>query len=352
MNLKEYFELGAFSLNKDKKKYYFKKFLQQLTLHHYKKSKEYKNILKHLNYNLKNEEIEKIPFLPVNLFKNMKLKSISDKDVFKILRSSGTSKNELSQIYLDKKNSNDQRKILSKIVSTILGKKRIPMLMIDTKPSLKDRSNFNAKIAAFFGFSIFGTNHTFALNPDGSIAYDVINKFLDEYGKSNFFVFGFTNQVYENLFLNLKTNLLNHNFSNGILIHGGGWKKMINIKVNNEKFKKNLFNKIKLSKVFNYYGLVEQTGSIFIECEKCSSLVTSIFSDIIIRDQNFNVQINGKKGFIQVISLLPSSYPGHSLLTEDIGEIVSNNCDCSTIGKRFKIYGRIKNAEIRGCSDI
>ena len=28
-----------------------------------------------------------------------------------------------------------------------------------------------------------------------------------------------------------------------------------------------------------------------------------------------------------------------------------DNCPCGRYGKYFKIYGRIKNAEIRGCSD-
>ena len=59
-----------------------------------------------------------------------------------------------------------------------------------------------------------------------------------------------------------------------------------------------------------------------------------------------------KKGLIQLLSLLPTSYPGHNILTEDIGEIAKDsNCSCSILGKRFKIHGRVKNAEIRGCSD-
>ena len=62
---------------------------------------------------------------------------------------------------------------------------------------------------------------------------------------------------------------------------------------------------------------------------------------------------NGNRGFIQLLSLLPTSYPGHSILTEDIGEIVDNkNCSCPLYGKRFLVHGRIKEAEIRGCSDV
>jgi len=50
--------------------------------------------------------------------------------------------------------------------------------------------------------------------------------------------------------------------------------------------------------------------------------------------------------------LLPISYPGHSILTEDIGTIIGvDNCLCGRMGKYFKINGRLKNAELRGCSD-
>ena len=62
----------------------------------------------------------------------------------------------------------------------------------------------------------------------------------------------------------------------------------------------------------------------------------------------------GEKGLVQLISILPTSYPGHNIITEDIGEIAKDDsaCTCIHYGKRFKIHGRIKNAEIRGCSDI
>ena len=52
-------------------------------------------------------------------------------------------------------------------------------------------------------------------------------------------------------------------------------------------------------------------------------MVTSEFSDIIIRDENFNILKKNETGFIQLFSLLPTSYPGHNILTEDIGKITT-----------------------------
>ena len=57
-------------------------------------------------------------------------------------------------------------------------------------------------------------------------------------------------------------------------------------------------------------------------------------------------------GIIQTLSILPISYPGHSLLTEDEGILLGeDDCECGRLGKYFKILGRLKNSELRGCSD-
>ena len=88
------------------------------------------------------------------------------------------------------------------------------------------------------------------------------------------------------------------------------------------------------------------------ECE-CDHLHASIFSDVITRHPiDFSECTIGERGIIQVVSTIPESYPGHSLLTEDEGIILGeDDCPCGRKGKYFKIIGRLKNAEIRGCSD-
>ena len=193
---------------------------------------------------------------------------------------------------------------------------------------------------------------TYLLNEQNEIDYDSLIYFLRQYSSAPFFMFGFTSSVFESLINKLSIKKVNQNFKNAILLHGGGWKKMENKKINNFLFKQKIFKKLGIKKIFNYYGLIEQTGSIFLECEKCGCFSTSIFSDVIIRDKNFNVVTNGKRGMIQLLSLLPTSYPGHVILTEDIGEIVDNNgCDCSKTGKSFLVHGRAEKSEIRGCSD-
>ena len=98
--------------------------------------------------------------------------------------------------------------------------------------------------------------------------------------------------------------------------------------------------------------MVEQVGSIFVECE-AGRLHAPSFADVIIRRaQDWSVAETGEEGLIQVLSCLPQSYPGHSLLTEDLGTITGvDDCPCGRHGKTFSVSGRLPKAEVRGCSD-
>jgi phenylacetate-coenzyme A ligase PaaK-like adenylate-forming protein len=351
MDLNKYLELEPYSLKDIVKKKYFFSIINQLTNTHYKNSTKYKKLLKYLNYK-KSKKIEDLPFIPTNIFKKFEIKSVKDNEIVKVLKSSGTSGSP-SKIFLDKFNAQNQRIILGKIVSNILGKNRLPMLIVDKNLIKRPQKSFSARVAAINGFSIFGKDPHFLLNDDGEIDYKNLNKFIDRHHKEKIFIFGFTSFVYENLIKKLDKSKFNKDLSNSILIHGGGWKKMENKKITNVQFKKDFKNKFKIKKIHNYYGLVEQTGSIFFDCEKCGCFITSIFSDVIVRDSNFKVTEDGKSGIIQLLSVLPTSYPGHNLLTEDEGKIiVSNKCECSSKGKRFIVIGRNKESEIRGCSDV
>ena len=107
-----------------------------------------------------------------------------------------------------------------------------------------------------------------------------------------------------------------------------------------------------INEIHDFYGMVEQVGSIFVECEE-GYLHAPIFADIIIRNKmTMEPLAFGQEGLIEVLSILPRSYPGHVLLTEDLGTILGEgDCCCGKKGKYFKVKGRLPKAEIRGCSD-
>ena len=291
------------------------------------------------------------PFIPVEIFKNYELYSVKKKNILKTLSSSGTTTSIKSKIFLDKNNSINQTRVLQKILFETFGQNKLPMLVLESKNILKNKKNFSAKVAGILGFSMISSNIFFALNSNNELNIDSIKKFLNIYKNKKKLIFGFTSTLWENFFLKLNYNKIKLNFSDCTLIHGGGWKKLTNLNVSNNKFK-NMFRKFyKLKNIINYYGMIEQTGSIFIEC-KSGYFHTSVFSDIFIRDEKFVLKKNNEAGLIQLTSLLPVSYPGHNILTQDIGKIYGeDDCSCGNKGKYFKVFGRVKESEERGCSD-
>jgi hypothetical protein len=53
-----------------------------------------------------------------------------------------------------------------------------------------------------------------------------------------------------------------------------------------------------------------------------------------------------------MLSALPESYPGHSILTEDLARVEAvDDCPCGRLGKAVSVLGRVPRAELRGCSD-
>jgi len=88
------------------------------------------------------------------------------------------------------------------------------------------------------------------------------------------------------------------------------------------------------------------------ECEH-GFLHTPNFADIVIRDpKTWQTLPPGNTGVIETISILPRSYPGHALLTEDLGTVIGiDDCPCGRMGTRFTVEGRLQRAELRGCSD-
>lgn len=122
--------------------------------------------------------------------------------------------------------------------------------------------------------------------------------------------------------------------------------------MDNAAFKTRCQQILGLSRVHNFYGMVEQVGSIFVECE-AGHLHAPVLADVLVRDpQTLAPLPMGQPGLLQVLSALPQSYPGHSLLSEDLGTLLGeDDCPCGRHGRYFAVLGRQHGAEVRGCSD-
>ena len=356
MNYEDLLKIEPYALARAEKERLLTERLTELTELHRKNCAEYKNILGAVSYDAsKIRSYKDLPFLPVRLFKDMSLKSVEDDEVVKTMTSSGTTGQQVSKIYLDRMTASNQQKTMVKIVSSFTGSERMPMIIIDCPSVIKNRNMFSARGAGILGFSIFGAKKIYALDDEMHLDVEGLKEFLDKFSGKKILLFGFTFMIWQYFYaelVRLKAEGVTFDLSNAVMIHGGGWKKLISEAVTEEEFHKRFEDVCGLTDIHDYYGMVEQTGCIYMECE-CGHLHASIFSDVIVRNpKDFSECAVGEKGIVQVVSAIPESYPGHSLLTEDEGMILGeDDCPCGRKGKYLKVLGRIKSAEIRGCSD-
>ena len=289
-------------------------------------------------------------FLAVRLFKLLDLRSVSTEKIFKVLQSSGTTSQTPARVAIDKDTSQRQSKVLVSILQQTIGKQRLPMLIIDAQSTV--RNKFNARAAGIQGLAFFGRDHTYALNDDMTPNWPVIDAFCQKYAGGPVLIFGFTFMVWQYWITAMQNSGRRVDLPGGILLHSGGWKKLESEKVDNSVFKNTIAALTGVQRCHNFYGMAEQVGSIFLECDR-GYLHAPHVADVIIRNPHDLREASvGSQGLIQVLSAVPTSYPGHSILTEDLGiQHGEDDCACGWKGKYFSVLGRLPKTEMRGCSD-
>ncbi|GIG60765.1 acyl-protein synthetase [Longispora fulva] len=338
---------GVFTLTQAEKEARLLPQLAELTERHRAGGAEYARILAATGHGPGRgyDRIGDLPWLPVRLFKTHQLKSIPDDEVFKVLTSSGTT-GDVSRIYLDKAAAAAQTRTLARTMQSVLGPKRLPMLVVDSKAITRKGS---ARSAGVLGMATFGRDHVWVLDEDEKPDVDAVRAFLAAHGDRPFLIFGFTFMVW--LFLYELARDHGLDLSNGVLVHSGGWKKLVDRSVDNAEFRRAFAADTGLVRIHNFYGMVEQIGVVYLEGADGNSLYCPDFADVVIRDPETWAELPpGQPGLVEVVSTLPESYPGHVLLTEDLG-VVHGVDDGAWPGKRFSILGRLPRAEARGCSD-
>lgn len=296
--------------------------------------------------------LEELAFLPTRLFKQLELRSVPDSQTFKVLLSSGTSSQTPSRIVLDRETAGLQSRALVVIMKAFLGPERLPMLIVDSPNTIKSRDSLGARSAGIIGFSTLGRDHIYALDDSLAVDWAKVRAFAERHQGKPKLIFGFTFLIWQSFYQAARAAGVSVDLTHATLLHGGGWKKLEAQKVARAEFKARLAEHFGIARVLSYYGMVEQVGSIFVECD-AGRLHAPAFADVIVRDAaGFAPAPLGSPGLIQVLSALPHSYPGHSLLTEDLGVLIGeDDCPCGRLGKTFEVEGRLPAVEARGCSD-
>jgi len=282
----------------------------------------------------------------------------SRQQTHRTLTSSGTNSSRVSKVRLDAETSKLQLQALCTILSDLVGSRPLPLLVLDAPFVLSHSSeagagNFSGRVAGVQGFSLLGKQRTFALDERLEPDIEALEKFAQTAKQGPVLLYGFTFVIYQHFLKGLRAQGRTLDLSNGILVHGGGWKHLRDRNVTDELLRRDLVELCNLTRVHDYYGMAEQMGSIFLQCEE-RHFHCSAFSEIIARRAgDFSPCKVGESGILQTLSILPRSYPGHSLLTEDEGVLLGeDNCPCGRFGKYFHISGRLKKAELRGCGDV
>ena len=311
------------------------------------KSNKYRNILEKLWPPLDGKlTLHELPYIPASVFKQIDLMEDSKDKKGQIFESSGTTGQQKSKIFICSETSLRQQKALFHSFSNITNNNRVPILFLDSEQSLYENQNYSARNAGVLGFMRLGSRFEFALKEDLSIDRQKVKNFLSKYGNDHFLIFGFTFIVWQAL---LGCQALD--FSKGTLIHSGGWKKMQAQSIGDAEFRAFLKTKFHFEKIINFYGMVEQLGSMFIQKDG-GALFAPNFADVIIRcPKTLKPLANEEIGLVQVLSLIPLSYPGHSILTEDLGSIKFIKTKNGGTVKALTIEGRLAKSEVRGCSD-
>ncbi|WP_309396747.1 acyl-CoA reductase [Cerasicoccus maritimus] len=304
--------------------------------------------------------LEEIPYLPVQAFKDSAdlLRSVPDSEVKTTLQSSATS-GLPSSVAVDAITAKRQVRALASVLGTALGPKRRPLLVFDADPR-SGSGVMGARSAAVQGFLNLAREVDYAMMPENGVLTlqrKVLNELAERWADSNepVLLFGFTFLVYSMVLEPLAKEGVKIQLPKGsYLAHLGGWKKLADQAVSKEAFAQSaqqVFG-IEPESVVDFYGFTEQMGVTYPDAANGDKIAPA-FAEVIVRDpQTLAPMPDGQVGLLQFVTPLPHSYPGISVLTDDIGMVTGRDGCGDWQGTQFRVLGRAKQAEVRGCGDI
>lgn len=353
-----------FELSEDQKAPLFRENLLDELEHHYQNNEMYRKFCQKNNFypHSFKGDLTEIPAIPVHIFKVLghKLSSVSSDKIKTTLQSSATSGTP-STVLLDKVTSRRQIRAMARVMQEVLGPKRRPFCIMDIDPSSPNAGNLGARIAAVKGYLNFASTSKYFIDsksPTSPLEFlerDFVEHLQSLDNNEPLIIFGFTFVLYHTVFRTLKEKGVTFQLPEGSqVIHIGGWKKLESEKVTKEKFNDDIAAVLGIlpENVIDIYGFTEQMGLNYPDCKSGWKHVHA-YSDVIIRDESdLSHCSNGTIGLLQFLSPLQHSYPGNVVLTDDLGVLEDGLCKCGKVGKRFKVIGRGKKAEVRGCGDV
>ena len=304
----------------------FEKLSLELFNFHHRENENYRHFCDNINVDLsKINCIEKIPFLPIVLFKNKKIsiKNINHEIIFE---SSGTgglkSKHFIKDLELYNKSIEECFKNFYGEISDYV--------IIGVTPSAESKNN--SSLIYMINHLIEKSNKKesqFLMNSD--IFYSLTRKLESENKK--YIVYGLSHALLDLL------DGKDYNLKESIFIETGGMKGLRD-EIEKDKLHKIISDGFNTNNVHSEYAMTELLSQSY-SSEK-EVFMTPAWKKVLIKDFNdpLKVKRNGR-GFLNIIDLA-NKYSCPFISTEDVGEVYENG--------NFKLFGRGSDADLRGCN--
>ena len=304
----------------------FNKLSLELFNFHHKENENYRKFCDNINVDLsKINCIEKIPFLPIVLFKNKKI-SIKNIKHDIIFESSGTGGYKSKHFI---KNLELYNKSIEKCFKNFYGEIS-DYIIIGVTPSLESKSN--SSLIYMINHLIKKSNKKesqFLMNSD--IFYSLTKKLERE--NKQYIVYGLSHALLDLL------DGKNYNLKKSIFIETGGMKGLRD-EIEKDKLHKIISDGFNTNNVHSEYAMTELLSQSY--SSKKQVFITPPWKKVLIKGFNdpLKVKIHGR-GFLNIIDLA-NKYSCPFISTEDVGEVYKNG--------NFKLLGRGSDAELRGCN--
>ena len=304
----------------------FNKLSLELFNFHHKENENYRNFCDNINVDLsKINCIEKIPFLPIVLFKNKKIsiKNINHEIIFE---SSGTgglkSKHFIKDLELYNKSIEECFKNFYGEISDYI--------IIGVTPSIESKNN--SSLIYMINQLIKKSNKKesqFLMNSD--VFYSLTKKLERENKK--YIVYGLSHALLDLL------DGKDYNLKESIFIETGGMKGLRD-EIEKDKLHKIISDGFNTNNIHSEYAMTELLSQSY--SLENQVFMTPAWKKVLIKDFNdpLKVKRNGR-GFLNIIDLA-NKYSCPFISTEDVGEVYENG--------NFKLFGRGSDADLRGCN--
>ena len=304
----------------------FNKLSLELFNFHHRENENYRNFCDNINVDLsKINCVEKIPFLPIVLFKNKKIsiKNINHEIIFE---SSGTGGLKSKHFIKDLKLYN---KSIEECFKNFYGEIS-DYVIIGVTPSVESKNN--SSLIYMINQLIKKSNKKesqFLMNSD--VFYSLTKKLERENKK--YIVYGLSHALLDLL------DGKDYNLKESIFIETGGMKGLRD-EIEKDKLHKIISDGFNTNNIHSEYAMTELLSQSY--SLENQVFMTPAWKKVLIKDFNdpLKVKRNGR-GFLNIIDLA-NKYSCPFISTEDVGEVYENG--------NFKLFGRGSDADLRGCN--